>query len=209
LAALSSGVSVLVLALLTPVFIAGIMIGAAEFERGRAINVAHLFAGFRPHGSRLIALGGFYLLGQVATFWMMRIVGGDSFQTLLEGHGGEISPAQLTEAMPQLIQAMIVGFAVTVPILMAMIFAAPLVALANLHPVNAMATSLRACVRNLAALILYGMAIFGLFFFAALPFTSLDSYSNPAPWIIAPVILPSLYIAYRDIFAAQSDSTLA
>jgi hypothetical protein len=163
--------------------------------------MAHLLAGFRHHGPRLIALGGVYLLGQVAVFWLMQLAGGDSLMTILEGRGGELSESQISEAMPLVMRAFVIGLSVTVPMLMAMAFAAPLVALGNLAPWAALAASLRACVRNLPAMFLYGMALFGLFLVAALPFSAMDPYSNPAPWIVAPAAIPSLYIAYRDLFA--------
>src|SRR5438046_8859000 len=47
--------------LLTPVFTAGVVIGAKALDEGRKLEIAHLFAGFTNRFGALIAVGAIYL----------------------------------------------------------------------------------------------------------------------------------------------------
>ena len=51
--------------LLSPVFLAGLMIGCRALEQGGKLEITHLFAGFRSTAGPLITIGGIYLVGQV------------------------------------------------------------------------------------------------------------------------------------------------
>src|SRR6187455_3232985 len=51
--------------LLSPVFLAGLMIGCRSLEQGEGLEFSHLFAGFRSSTASLITIGGIYLVGQV------------------------------------------------------------------------------------------------------------------------------------------------
>src|SRR5687768_18564460 len=61
--------------LLSPVFLAGLMIGCKALEQGDKLEIAHLLAGFRHTSGPLITIGGIYLVGQVLILGIFMLVG--------------------------------------------------------------------------------------------------------------------------------------
>src|SRR2546427_13119268 len=60
--------------LLTPVFTAGVVIGAKTLDEGRKLKIAHLFAGFTNSFSAVIAVGAIYLALLLATVVVRALV---------------------------------------------------------------------------------------------------------------------------------------
>ncbi|HUP95508.1 MAG TPA: hypothetical protein VM164_11405, partial [Burkholderiales bacterium] len=61
--------------------------------------------------------------------------------------------------------------------------------------------SLIACVRNALPLLVYGGVIFAALYIAMRIVMPLGRY-DLALWLLAPVVLPSLYASYKDIYLA-------
>ena len=61
--------------------------------------------------------------------------------------------------------------------------------------------SLLACIRNALPMLVYGLAILAGMFLA-MPFAMALRQYDVALWLLAPVVLPSLYISYKDIYLA-------
>ena len=201
----------LVFALLTPVFMAGLMFGCREMEAGGRVEITHLVLGFKHHGTQLVTVGGVYLAGQVLVAGVMLYVGGDDLRSVARGviqGGAKTLPA----STDKLSFALLVGAALFTPLAMAVWFAPPLVALDGVPAVAAMKASIRACLANLLPLLVYGAGLTGLLVAALLTvrvalsvlpasiefLRGLTAVAGFMLWVTLTLI--SVYPSYRDIF---------
>jgi uncharacterized membrane protein len=183
-----------VLYLLTPVFLGGIMAAAKDLEAGQDIEIAHLFRGFHHNAAHLVTVGGVYLVGQVVISGVMLTVGGPEFQEAVTAGIGALDASTLTpEGTRRVLQAMLVGTALFVPLAMAVWFAPALVILDDQPGFQALWTSLLGCLRNAMPLLLYSIVSSVLLLFAVIPFGL-----GLILWI--PVMLLTIYTSYRDVF---------
>jgi uncharacterized membrane protein len=181
--------------LLTPVLLGGLMTAAKDIESGQEIEIAHLFRGFRQNTTHLITVGGVYLVGQVVISGVMIAVGGPEFQQALAAGVEGIDPASLTpEIARRILMALLVGTALFVPLAMATWFAPALVILDSQTGFAAMGESVRACLRNMAPFLVYGVFSLLLLIAASIPFGL-----GLILWV--PVMVLTLYTSYREIFA--------
>jgi len=186
-----------VLYLLTPVFLGGIMVAARDLEAGQDIEIAHLFRGFRHNAAHLVTVGGVYLVGQVLISGVMLTVGGPEFQEAVKGGIGALDASALTpEGARRVLQAMLVGTLLFVPLAMAVWFAPALVILDDQTGFRALWISLLACLRNAMPLLLYSVVSSVLLLFAVIPFGL-----GLIVWI--PVMLLTIYTSYRDVFVSS------
>ena len=79
---------------------------------------------------------------------------------------------------------------------MASWFAPALVAFQDLPAMQALIQSFLGCLRNVTAFAIYGTVLFVLFFVATIPL-------GLGLLILFPMIVASVYIGYRDIFAGS------
>ena len=180
--------------LLTPVFLGGIMAAAKDLEAGQEIEIAHLFRGFRHNAAHLVTVGGVYLVGQVVISGVMLTVGGPEFQEAVKAGIGALDASALTpEGTRRVLQAMLVGTLLFVPLAMAVWFAPALVILDNQPGFQALWTSMLASLRNAVPLLLYSIVSSVLLLFAVIPFGL-----GLILWI--PVMLLTIYTSYRDVF---------
>jgi uncharacterized membrane protein len=187
-----------VLYLLTPVFLGGIMTAAKDLESGQDIEIAHLFRGFRHNAAHLVTVGGVYLVGQVVISGAMLTVGGPEFQEAVRAGIGALDASALTpEAARRVLQAMLVGTVLFVPLAMAVWFAPALVILDDQPGFQALRISLLACLRNVLPLLLYSVVSSVLLLFAVIPFGL-----GLILWI--PVMLLTTYTSYRDVRRDQA-----
>ncbi len=183
-----------VLYLLTPLFLGGIMTAAKDLEAGREIEIPHLFRGFRQNAAHLVTVGGVYLVGQVVISGVMLTIGGPEFQEAMKSGIGAFDASALTpEGARRLLQAMLLGTVLFVPLAMAVWFAPALVILDDQTGFRALWISLFACVRNAVPLLLYSIVSSVLLVFAVVPFGL-----GLILWI--PVMLLTIYTSYRDVF---------
>lgn len=179
--------------LLLQVFMGGIMLGCRALDRDGNLEVGHAFAGFRQNTSNLVVLG---LLALVA--WViilipaLLIMGGGSFLAMLRGGGDVASVAAIGFTF---VLAMLVVLALSVPLTMALWFAPPLIVFHDMAPVAAMQASFFACLKNIIPFLLYGVILLALAVLAAIPL-------GLGFLVLAPVVMASIYTAYRDIFFA-------
>ena len=77
----------LALSLLMPVFVAGLLYAAREADAGGALDVAHLFQGFREKDrlTPLLALGGIALAGTIVSLALLIRIGGGSMLAMMAG----------------------------------------------------------------------------------------------------------------------------
>jgi uncharacterized membrane protein len=177
-------------ALIGPIFVGGLMLGCRAQEEGGELEVGHLFAGFREHTGKLVLVGlfniGAWLLVAVVIFL---IVGGSVFAVRSAGADPAAGAAGIALAA-------LIGLALGIPIYMAIWFAPALVTLNGMDVGAALKASFFGCLKNIVPFLVYGVVLFVLAIVASIPFG--------LGWLVlGPVLVASVYTAYRDIFYAQ------
>ena len=195
----------IVFVLLMPLFLAGLMEGCRALERGQPLELAHLFAGFRRNAAQLVTIGGVSLVGNLGVMMIVSSIGGEAITALSKtiAQGAQMTPqvAETQAALRTVTRALLVGTLVSLPLLMAMWYAPLLVYFNDQGPVSAMKASFLACLKNLSAMLVYGTIIFAGMFVAMPLSVALGQYDF-ALLLLAPIVLPSVYASYKDIFLA-------
>lgn len=195
----------IVFVLLMPVFIAGLMEGCRALERGEPLQFGHLACGFRRNAARLVTLGGISLVGNLAVMMIMFQIGGDAMSTITktvsQSAGTAPIPAEVEAALPAIARAMLIGSLLSLPLLMALWYSPLLVYFDNAPTLAALRSSLVACARNALPLLVYGAVVFAALYIALRLVMPLGRY-DLALWLLAPVLMPSLYASYKDVYRA-------
>ena len=177
--------------LLTPVFTAGVVIGAKALDEGRKLEIAHLFAGFTNRFGALLAVGAIYLALLLAIVVVSALVTGVSVWVMLSA-SPDLTSATLS-AMLSILLAWLIALGLMVPVVMAVWFAPPLLVFNELGAFDALKASFLGCLKNIGPFLIYGLILFCLAFLATIPVL--------LGWLVlAPVIGASIYTAYRDIY---------
>jgi len=181
--------------LLFPVLLGGLMIGCRAQENGEVLELAHLFSGFRRNTSQLVTLGGINLVSQLLILGIMGLTGGATLVSMMMSAQPQTDPAAVVAAVAGAGIALLIGATLFCVLLLAMQFAPMLVIFNGMQPVAALKASLRACLRNVGALAIYGIAIILFGLVASMPMM--------LGWVILlPVMLTSMYASYCDLFPA-------
>ncbi|KPK40966.1 MAG: hypothetical protein AMJ69_00515 [Gammaproteobacteria bacterium SG8_47] len=188
-------VGALVTSLLSPVFLAGFMLGCRAIDDGGKLEVAHLFAGFSRNTGTLVGVGALYLVAtlvaMVVTFGLMMLLGAD-LATLGQDVGG--MPGQGPEGSPLVpLLVVLVVIALFIPVMMAYWFAPVLVVLHDRGVIESMVLSFKGCLRNILPFLVYGIIAFVLLLLASIPLML-------GLLVMMPVLIASIYTAYRDIY---------
>ena len=191
----------IVIVLLMPVFIVGLMEGCRALENGEPLQLAHLACGFRRNAAQLVTIGGVSLVGNLAVMMIVMTLGGDAMSTLgkaVSQGARDVSP-DVQAASSNLASALLVGMLASLPLLMAVWYSPLLVYFRDATALQAMKSSLIACAKNAPALFVYGLIVMGGMFLA-MPFAMALRQYDLALWLLAPILLPSLYASYKDIY---------
>lgn len=190
----------LALNLVTPVILAGLMLGANEQREGGDFRVGHLFAGFSANGGKLMQVGLFYLLALALVGIVAAVIigGAAGLEGLAHAHGAHADPRMTGRTLFTLLAILLF----TIPLGMAYWFAPALVVFEDIGPLDAMKLSFAACMKNMMPFLTYGAIAFVLAVIAMLPV-------GLGMLILAPVLLAAMYVSYRDIFyqPAEAQST--
>jgi hypothetical protein len=192
--------------LLMPIFVAGLMEGCRALERGEPLQLMHLACGFRRNAADLVTLGGLSLVGNLVIMMIVIGMAGDSISALNAAFAGAAPQAitpELRAAWLVVARALLTGTLVSLPLLLALWYAPLLVYFHDARPLAAMKSSLYACARNAPAMLVYGLVVFAGIFLA-MPFARALHQYDLALWLLAPVLVPSLYASYRDIYRVAS-----
>ena len=192
--------------LLMPLFVVGVMEGCRSLERGEPLVLAHLACGFRRNAAQLVTIGGVSLVGNIGLMMLVSTLGGDAMSTLAKAAAGgrpDGASAEIQSASRAVSSALLVGMLVSLPLLMAIWYSPLLVYFRDLTALAAMKSSIIACARNAPALLVYGVAVLGGMFLA-MPFALALRVPDLAVWLLAPILLPSLYASYKDVYEAGS-----
>ncbi len=180
--------------LLLPVLTAGLLDLARRQSRGETIEIGGLFAGFQKRTGELVILGLIATLALIALALLAGILVGGG----LAGGAVGISfgrPAAFGAGL--LLGSLFLGGLLLalalLPLTMALWFAPALVFFNGMPPKAAMKASFAACLLNWLPLLVYGVILFVLAFFAALPL-------GLGFLVLLPVLAGALEASLRDVF---------
>lgn len=182
--------------LISPVFLAGLMLGSKGLEHGQKLDLSFLFAAFKKNAAPLITIGGIYLIGQVLIVGVVMLIGGTLMVDMLL-YGKRVDESELMAVMSDVLTASLVALSLSIPLLMAAWFSPLLVIFHDVPPVLAMKKSFFACLKNFIAFQLYGITLLILAMIAIIPY-------GLGLFLLIPVIFTSIYASYKDIFLAES-----
>lgn len=188
-AALIPFVGGLALSLFGPVFAAGIVIGCRALDTGHELELGHLFAGFRERTGTLVGVGALYLAASLVVMLVVGLTMGVGMAAMM----GQADPESMEAMGMTMVLAMLIMFALLLPVVMAIWFAAPLVVFHGHGAVDAMKGSFTGCLRNILPFLWYSVIFIVLAVVASLPLM--------LGWLaLGPVLAASIYTAYRDIY---------
>lgn len=180
----------LAVALFAPVFVGGIMLGCKALEDGNELTINHLFAGFSNNFGNLVLVGAIYLVGIVAIYVLMFLIGGSALAGAALMGGGKASIAAIL--LPMLL-LLLVMLALMIPLAMAVWYAPALVVFHEVAPLQAMKASFFICIKNFMPFLIYGLVVMVLAIVATIPIG--------LGWLVLmPVLCASVYTSYKDMF---------
>ena len=193
----------LLVALLAPHFLAGLAHGAQALDQGKPLRNGYLVSGFLRNAVPLVTIGGISLLGQLLTLMVITLVGGDAFsdvsKAMTQAGATPESVRAMQAAIPRMMLAMMAGFAVSLPLMMATWYAPLLVFFDDIKPAQALYLSLVACLKNVRPLLVFAIILLiPLFVFTRIGLVV--HQVDLGLWLLAPLIVPSIYASYRDLF---------
>ena len=165
----------LALAVITPALFSGLLYGAAELDNGRSLNVEDLFRGLTDPVKRmpLLKLSVVIVVAAIPGLIGLLMFKGGMFLTLI----GSLIVAALSVA-----------------VVVALIYACPLVMFAGMDPVEAVRNSIDTCRKNLVPMAVFG----GMFLFAAV-------VAAIPLWlgflVLLPVTVCAVYASYKDLYS--------
>ncbi len=194
----------LLVMLVTPNFLAGLAHGAQAVAQGKPLRPGYLASGFLKNATYLITLGAVSLAGQFLMVAAMTAVAGDALSGIAKTMAAAEVTADTVEAMrtvaPQLLLSTLAGLAISLPLTLAVWFSPLLVFFDDIKPVPAMLLSLRACISNGLPLLVYCAAVMGPLFVMLKLGMVLTRQPDLGVWLLAPILVPSLYASYLDVF---------
>ena len=225
----------LVLVLAGPLFFAGMIWAIREVDQGRPTLPAHLLHPIRDgHARSLLAtLLPQMLAGLVLVALLFALIGPDQLNHLLEvwaklqaaaEEGGQPDPA-IMDGLPagRLLLWLLIVFVVFVAVKWMTFVAAPQVIFCGVDPISAMRNSLRACLRNWAAMLVFyllaGITIFavaiGLLFFVSVLQLIIGAALALMLWqfvlmaVLMPLLAGAVYHAWQQMLGAPEAETTA
>lgn len=184
-----------VFTLISPVFLAGLMQGCQAVERGKPLEISHLFVAFKENPAPLIAIGGFYLIGQILIIGLVMLIGGSQMTDMML-YGKRVDESELMGVMSSFLTSSLIMLVLSIPLMMATWFAPLLVVFHHLPPVIAMKRSFFACLRNIIPFQVYGITLIILTIICLMPY-------GVGLVILIPLLFTSIYVSYKDIFLGE------
>ena len=177
---------------LQPVFFASFAIAALRQSAGESVSMGDLFQGFRRNVRSLVNLGAILLIAEIAIFALMALLG----LPMVSGTDKPFTVNEYVELLRGREWILILGFLLTVLVKGALWFAPPLIALHGMTTGHAMRWSVYAALANAGAMIVYGLALFAIFFAALIPWAL-------GLLVVIPMMVISTYVGYREVFEAN------
>lgn len=198
--------------LLMPIILVGLMEGCRALDLGRELKPAYLLSGFTRNTAALAMLGALYLAGNLLIVLLITMLGGEALMEVLKFTSAQkVTPENvpvIREAVSKATVAVLVGWLLSIPLLMAFWFSPLLVYLHDMKIPQALLVSLKACLQNMMPFLVYG----GVLFFALMivtPISLATKIFDLGMWLLAPWVIPSIYTSYKDIFPAAGATPTA
>lgn len=203
---------------LLPATSLAMMVAAAEASHGRAPTPALLLVAFRTGRQRLnsmLVLGALYAAGFLLVIGLSMLIDDGQFANVYLG--GEPLTREIAES-PDFQAAMWLSMGLYLPLSLLFWHAPGLVHWHNVPPVKALFFSIVACVRNIGALLVFGLGWMGVFIAAGMVmalFTSLlaqfiggiaSGLMVATAMLLAAMFFTSIVFTFRDCFAAPDAS---
>jgi hypothetical protein len=199
----------IIASVLMPVLSLGILNGCRAVDQGRRAGPDILFSGFRSNEKALFAIGGAYFAASLTILLLTMAADGG---TLFRAMTGAAPMSEDAANAPGFALALVIGAALSTPVMMAYWFAPLLAGWKGLSAPKALFFSFVACARNWRPFLGYALslAVFG----ALLPgilvgLLSLISpilgslLSIPLPLVLLPVVFASFYVNAREVFGDE------
>jgi len=181
--------------IVTPMIVAGFMRAFRTIDEGEDPELPQLLAGFQTHVMPLAIVGSVYLAVLIAILFVMKQLGVD-YEALLNSLQQGARPEDIAGQLEGKLPLLLLGTALVIPALAATWYAPALIVFGNAQPLQAMGLSLKACMRNWAALLVNGLALFPVLLIALIPLFGM--------LVVVPVMLGSTYLGYQAMFASKS-----
>ncbi len=193
--------------LIMPALSVSVLNACRAVDSGRRVGPEVLLSGFRTNLPALISIGGLYLIGTVLVLLLVALVDDGTLMQMMRGEGDGISEEALAQS--NLSTSLLVGTALSTPVMMAYWFAPMLAAWWQVPAAKAMFFSFHACLRNWRPFLAYAISL--ALFCALLPGILIGVLgqlspmaatlvSVPLPILVVPVVFASFYINARDVF---------
>jgi len=179
--------------MLQPVLFAGLVQAARDQDAGQPFTVGHLLGGFRFNGRALVSIGSIALLAEILVMILLDALGFPRTPFSANGLPDMQAFVKLMEGKEWLL---FVGFVLVVMIKAVLWFATPLLALNPMRAGHAIRWSFYALIANFLPVMLFGAAMLGVFFLAAMPW-------GLGLLAAIPVYALAHYVSYRQVFPAE------
>lgn len=179
--------------LLLPVLTAGMLHAVKRLGDENTFEIGDLFAGFKRNTGPLIMVGVIYMAGWlVIGLLVMVLAGGSIAGGMMAGYSGQPGIGAGI-GLGGILVAGLLSLLLGAPLLAAVWFAPALVYFNDMDAVAAMKASFSANLKNWLVLLVFGLIVLVLCFFAALPM-------GLGFLVLIPVMYGALYASYKDIF---------
>lgn len=191
------GYGIVIVTLCQPALYAGLLYGAEEVANDRPLKFEHLWRAFDEKKLLgMLSLGAVVLLSYYLLLFMSLGTLEASGEAVLSKMTPETAMNYI-ETHPEMVTSLLVTalvyLLISTLVSMLLIYAAPLVMFEGYKAVDALKSSLMACLRNLPALFAFSVIWMGLSFVAMIPM-------GMGLLILMPVSIGTLYSSYRAIY---------
>lgn len=186
-------------------FVGGMLIGCIAHARGEQFELQHIFSCFQSdYISRFMILAVFYLVANIfmlISFIMalFMFVGGIGvIEQLSQVHA--MPPHEAMQLLYALLMATLIPALILIPVMMVFWFAPMLLVATNVSPIDAMLLSFKACLKNVPAFTIYGLVALLFTLLAIIPL-------GLGYFILLPMLISSIHIAFLDCFSLEDEAT--
>lgn len=186
--------------LASPLMVAGFMAAYRALDDGNELELPNFLAGVQGPAIPLMTIGAVQLLGTLLIGKIMLGMGFDP-QAMMTAAQSQKAPAEMQAILNQIMPALLTGLVLFTPLIMATWFAPALILFGGARPATALGVSLKAVARNWPAMLVNGLALGTLLFFAMMVPMLLGIL------VAMPVLFGSTYASYQAIFAVWADES--
>lgn len=196
-------IGIFLIAFFMPFLLTGLLVTAHKSLTGSLAQVEDVLLGFNDLRFRkpLLILGGASVIGTLLVFISLYPLTGEILKAMyLPQSNARVAEtlAAMAEGSPV---SLMLQTGVILTVMMTFFYATPLVIFENLEPLDAITTSLMACLKNIVPLTLFGCMALALGIFASFMF-------GLGYLVLIPVVAGANYASFRDVFDPAEDNKL-